>query len=146
MLIGKTSEIPSSSITPQDQYLNRRSFLRNAASATVAAGVAALGAERLGELFDPSLSAFAGTKLQTVPSQLTTSGETLTSYKDVTSYNNFYEFGVDKGQPVMNAGALPTRPWTIRIEGLVKKPKLIDIEALLKFRPLEERVYRHRCV
>ena len=149
MLIGKPSEIPSSAITSQDEYLehqSRRRFLRATASATAAAGAAALGVHRLGEIFDPSLSAFAGTKLQTVKSPLTTTGEELTSYKDVTTYNNFYEFGVEKDEPAKNAGNLPTRPWTIRVEGQVKKPKTFDIEALLRLRPLEDRVYRHRCV
>lgn len=146
MLIGKPPEIPSSAITPQDQYLNRRRFLRGAASTAVAAGAAALGAERLAEVLSPRTSVLAGTRLQTVKSPLTTTGEVLTSQKDITSYNNFYEFGVDKGQPAQNAGALPTRPWTVRVDGMVKKPKTFDIEALLKLRPLEDRVYRHRCV
>jgi sulfoxide reductase catalytic subunit YedY len=81
-----------------------------------------------------------------VKSGLTTTGEELTSLEDVTHYNNYYEFGVEKDQPAKNAGKLPTRPWTVRIEGKVKTPKTFDIEALLKLRPLEERVYRHRCV
>jgi len=142
MLIGKPPGIPSSAITPKDQYLNRRGFLRGA----VAAGAAALGAERLAEVVAPGIGVLAGTKLQTVKSPLTTTGEELTSYKDVTTYNNFYEFGVDKGQPSQNAGGLPTRPWTVRVDGQVKKPKVFDIDALLKLRALEDRVYRHRCV
>jgi sulfoxide reductase catalytic subunit YedY len=112
----------------------------------VAAGAAALGAERLAEVLSPRTSVLAGTRLQTVKSPLTTTGEVLTSQKDITSYNNFYEFGVDKSQPAQNAGALPTRPWTVRVDGMVKKPKTFDIEALLKLRPLEDRIYRHRCV
>ena len=90
--------------------------------------------------------AFAGTKLQTVHSPLTTTGEQLTSYDDITHYNNFYEFGVDKGDPAKNAGGLPTRPWTVKVEGKVAKPLTFDIDDLLKLRPLEDRVYRHRCV
>jgi len=116
--------------------------LRGAASAAVAA----LGAERLAEVLAPREAAKAGTKLETVKSPLTTSGETLTSVKDITSYNNFYEFGVEKDQPAQNAGRLPTRPWTVRVDGMVKKPQTFDIEALLKLRPLEDRIYRHRCV
>ncbi len=146
MLIGKPPGIPSSAITPKDQYFNRRRFLREAVSGTVAAGAALLGAERLAEVISPSIGALAGTRLETVKSPLTTTGEELTSLKDVTTYNNFYEFGVDKGQPSLNAGALPTRPWTVRVDGQVKKAKVFDIEALLKLRPLEDRVYRHRCV
>ena len=149
MLIGKPSDIPSSEITPREEYeryFNRRRFLRTAVSGAVAASAAALGAERLAEVFSPRIAALAGTKLQTVQSPLTTAGEELTSMKDLTTYNNYYEFGVEKDQPAKNAGALPTRPWTVKVEGKVKTPKTIDIEALLKLRPLEDRVYRHRCV
>jgi len=149
MLIGKPSDIPSSDITPRDQYvqyLNRRRFLRGAFSGAVTAGAAALGAERLAEVLSPRIDAFAATKLRTVKSPLTTTGEQLTSFQDITHYNNFYEFGVEKSDPAQNAGGLPTRPWTVRVEGEVKKPKTFDIEALLKLRPLEDRVYRHRCV
>ena len=64
----------------------------------------------------------ADTKLQTVNSPLTTTGEQLTSFDDITHYNNFYEFGVDKDQPAKNAGGLPTRPWTVKVEGKVAKP------------------------
>jgi sulfoxide reductase catalytic subunit YedY len=95
----------------------------------------------------PGTAALADTtKLQTVPGTLTTTGEQLTSFDDITHYNNFYEFGVDKDQPAKNAGALPTRPWTVKVEGKVAKPLTFDIDALLKLRPLEERVYRFRCV
>ena len=146
MLIVKPPDIPSSAITPKDQYLNRRRFLRGAVSGVVAAGAVALGAERLAEVVSPSIGVRAGTRLETVKSPLTTTGEERTSLKDVTTYNNFYEFGVDKGQPSMNAGGLPTRPWAVRVDGQVQKPKLFDIDALLKLRPLEDRVYRHRCV
>jgi sulfoxide reductase catalytic subunit YedY len=146
MLIGKPSDIPSSSITPRDQYINRRRFLRGAVSGAVAAGAAAIGADRLAELISPRIGAFAGTKLETVKSPLTTTGEEPTSFQDLTHYNNYYEFGVQKDEPAKNAGALPTRPWTVRVDGAVQKPQTFDIDALLKLRPLEDRVYRHRCV
>jgi methionine sulfoxide reductase catalytic subunit len=145
MLIGKPTDIASSEITSPEtyrQYLSRRRFLRGAS----AAGVAAFGAERLAEVFSPHTIAAADTKLQTVPSQLTTTGEPLTSYEDITHYNNFYEFGVNKGDPAKNAGGLPTRPWTVKVEGKVAKPLTFDIDDLLKLRPLEDRVYRFRCV
>jgi methionine sulfoxide reductase catalytic subunit len=145
MLIGKPPDIPSSEITPRSAYrefMNRRRFLRGAA----AVGAAALGADRLAQVLEPRATAFAGTKLQTVPSPLTTTGEQLTSYDDITHYNNFYEFGVDKGDPSKNAGGLPTRPWTVKVEGKVAKPLTFDIDDLLKLHPLEDRVYRHRCV
>jgi sulfoxide reductase catalytic subunit YedY len=146
MLIPKPSDIPSSAITPKDQYLNRRRFMRGAVAGGVAAGAAALGLNRIAEIIAPRTGVLADTKLQTVPSKLTTTGEQLTSFEDITHYNNYYEFGVEKDQPAKNAGVLPTRPWTLRVEGLVKKPKTFDIDTLLKMRPLEDRVYRHRCV
>jgi sulfoxide reductase catalytic subunit YedY len=146
MLIGKPADIPSSAITSKDKYLNRRRFLGGAISGAVAAGAAALGADRLAEVVSPRIGAFADTKLETVKSPLSTTGEPLTSLNDITHYNNFYEFGVNKGDPAQNAGVLPTRPWSVKVEGLVKQPKTFDIEALLKLRPLEDRVYRHRCV
>jgi sulfoxide reductase catalytic subunit YedY len=146
MLIGKPADIPSSDITPRDHYVNRRAFMRGAVSGMVAAGAAALGAERVAEVFEPRIRALAGTKLETVKSPLTTTGVALTSFGDITHYNNFYEFGVPKDDPAQNAGVLPTRPWTVKVEGLVKTPKTFDIDALMKLRPLEDRVYRHRCV
>jgi sulfoxide reductase catalytic subunit YedY len=142
MLIGKPSHIPSSAITPKDRYLNRRRFLRGAA----AAGAAALGAARLAEFISPRISAFAGAKLQTVKSPLSTTGEDPTTYENITHYNNYYEFGVPKNEPAEHASALPTRPWTVKVEGKVKTPLTFDIDALLKLRPLEDRIYRHRCV
>jgi sulfoxide reductase catalytic subunit YedY len=146
MLIRKPSDIPSSAITPKEQYLNRRRFLRGALSGAALTGAAVLGVDRLADLASPRLSAFADSKLQTVKSPLSTTGEQLTSLEDITHYNNYYEFGVEKDMPAKNAGVLPTRPWTIKVEGLVKQPKTFDIDTLLKLRPLEDRVYRHRCV
>lgn len=73
-------------------------------------------------------------------------GEGLTSFDAVTHYNNFYEFGTDKEEPARNAGTLRTRPWTIRVDGLAARPRTFDIDALTRAFPLEERVYRHRCV
>jgi sulfoxide reductase catalytic subunit YedY len=109
--------------------------------------VATAAAGQLAQMIRPGTAALADTtKLQTVPGTLTTTGEQLTSFDDITHYNNFYEFGVDKDQPAKNAGALPTRPWTVKVEGKVAKPLTFDIDALLKLRPLEERVYRFRCV
>jgi len=140
MLIGKPPDIPSSEITPMEayrEYLDRRRFLKKAA----VAGAAAIA----GDLIVPR-AAHADTKLQTVPSPLSTTGEQLTSLQDITHYNNFYEFGVDKSDPARNAGGLPTRPWTVAVEGKVAKPLTFDIDQLLKLRPLEDRVYRHRCV
>lgn len=153
MLIGKPNDIPSSEITPKDDYykfqklqklqkLGRRSFI--AGAATLGAG--ALVASRVSGFLSSGQAVKADTKLQTVPGKFTTTGEDLTPYNKVTSYNNFYEFGTEKSDPARNAHTLQTRPWTVAVEGLVKQPKTFDIDALLKLRPIEERVYRHRCV
>lgn len=146
MLIRKPDDIPSSAITPKELFQNRRDFMRNAGVTAAAASAAVLGVNRLADIVSPGTRALADSKLQTVKSSLTTTGEQLTSLQDITHYNNFYEFGVEKDQPAKNAGGLPTRPWTVRIEGKVKTPKTFDIDALLKLRPLEDRVYRFRCV
>ena len=149
MLIRKPSDIPSSEITSEgiyNQFFSRRRFLRNAIAGSAAAGGAIAGADRLADVFSPHASALADTKLQTVKSPLSTTGEQLTTLQDITHYNNFYEFGVQKNEPAENAGRLPTRPWTVKVDGKIKQPKTFDIEALLKLRPLEDRVYRHRCV
>jgi sulfoxide reductase catalytic subunit YedY len=149
MLIRKPSDIRSSEITPYESYkgyFTRRRFLRNALAGTAAVGAAITGAARLADVFSPPIGALADTKLQTVKSPLSVTGEPLTSLQDVTHYNNYYEFGPRKNEPSENAGTLPTRPWTVKIEGKVKQPKTLDIDALLKLRPLEERVYRLRCV
>jgi methionine sulfoxide reductase catalytic subunit len=141
VLIRKSSDIASSEITPKETYLNRRKFMLSAA----AAGVTAAAAERLAQFAAPC-RVMAAWKLTAVKSPLSTTGETLTSYKDITTYNNFYEFGTDKGDPSQNAHSLQTRPWTVSVEGLVKKPQLFDIDAMTRYRPQEERVFRHRCV
>jgi len=149
VFIGKPPDIPSSEITSQDTYtgfLSRRRFLRGAVAGAAGLGAAALGAGRLEQIVNPRVTALADTKLKTVYSPLTTTGEQLTPYDDITHYNNFYEFGIQKDQPAKNAAGLPTRPWTVKVEGKVKKPLTFDIDDLLKLRPLEDRVYRHRCV
>ena len=91
-------------------------------------------------------SVLAGEQLVNIKKTTEALSDKLTDYKDVTTYNNFYEFGTSKEDPAQNAGSLKTRPWTITVEGEVNKPKVIDIEELLKLAPLEERVYRLRCV
>jgi sulfoxide reductase catalytic subunit YedY len=136
----KPSDIASSQITPKWLYVNRRKFIAGAAMAAVGA----VGYKAF-ELVSPSESAEAGTKLQYSKSQYSTS-EPQTPYKDITTYNNFYEFSTDKSGPSELAGKFQPRPWTVSIEGEVAKPKQIDIDSLMKLAPLEERIYRHRCV
>jgi methionine sulfoxide reductase catalytic subunit len=142
MLIRRTksNSIPSSEITPHSAYLNRRAFI-----AAGAASAVTLAAGRMAHAFTPSDTS-SGAKLTTVESPLSTKGVAPTSLYDITHYNNFYEFGTDKGDPARYAGSLRTRPWTVSVEGLVKAKKTFDIDSLLKLRPLEERVYRFRCV
>src|SRR5665213_2363265 len=139
MLIRKSSEIPSSEITPRSTYeafqSNRRRFL---------AGMGSIGAAAFASSLLPR-DAFAATKLTTVPSQYKVN-ETVTPEAKAQSYNNFYEFGSDKGDPAKNAHTLRTRPWTVKFEGLVAKPQTADIDSIMKYRPIEDRTYRFRCV
>jgi sulfoxide reductase catalytic subunit YedY len=134
MVIRKSNDVLSSQITPKSVYLNRRAFM---------AGAAALG---IAGMLEPRHAAADAAKLQTVKSPLSTPGLTPTPYKDITTYNNFYEFGVEKDDPSHNAGKMKTRPWKVTVDGLVKQKKTVTIEELLSFKPIEERVYRHRCV
>src|ERR1700692_4507234 len=132
----------SSEITPKELYVSRRRFLAAAAGF----GAVALSARKIEELLSPTEHAFAGTRLQAKPSPISTTGEKLTPYQAVTHYNNFYEFSTDKEGPSQLAGSFHPQPWTVQIDGLVNKPQTLDYDSLVKLAPLEERVYRHRCV
>ncbi len=138
MLILPKPDIASSEITPKEVYADRRRFLGQA-------GRIALAGATLG-LIGEAKAAPARQKLPGIQRTGYGAGETPTPYEDVTSYNNFYEFGTGKADPAENAHTLRTRPWTVSIEGEVKKPKQIGIDDLLKLAPLEERLYRMRCV
>jgi sulfoxide reductase catalytic subunit YedY len=140
MLIKTVGEIPSSQITDEKLYLNRRQFMRatTAALAGAAAVSVAPGSPGLG-------LASAETPLLNVKKGPFGTDEPMNKPDEIAGYNNFYEFGTDKGDPARNAGRLKTFPWTVKIDGLVDKPGDYHIEDLLKF-PLEERVYRLRCV
>jgi methionine sulfoxide reductase catalytic subunit len=128
----KVKPIAASEITPKALFYGRRQFMQAAGAFSLAAML--------------PKSVWAVDKLADVKKSAYTVGEELTPYKDVTSYNNFYEFGTGKEDPAENAGKFKTRPWTVTVEGEVKKPKVFDIDELLKLAPLEERVYRLRCV
>ena len=128
MLIRKPDDLRSSEITPEGLYHDRREFLR-------AAGLLGIAAATLGNVRSAS---GAG---QEVPLK-----DELTPFEDVTTYNNFYEFGTDKEDPAENAHTLKTKPWSIAVEGFVKKPAVYQLEDFLKPHKLEERVYRLRCV
>jgi len=140
MLIRRRPDILPSEITPRDLYERRREFIKATGLLAAAAGLGAAG------LFGAARPARAGTKLPNVRSSAFSTTEEKTPYKDLTTYNNYYEFGTDKDEPAENAHTLKTRPWSVAIEGEVKKTKTFDIEELLKLAPLEERIYRMRCV
>ncbi len=136
--IPRANEPLPSEITPRELMASRRLFLQQMAAGTLAS----IG------LVDAALAAEAAQR-QALPAQRNAryvAPDKPTAYADASTYNNFYEFGTDKADPAMFAGTLKTRPWTVRIDGEVKKPLTLDIDALLKLAPLEERLYRLRCV
>ena len=141
MLIRKADDIRSSEITPEGVFLNRRKFMSGAA----ALGAGAIAASRIPGFINPATTVFADDKLQTIDSKYSVA-EQQTPFVKATHYNNFYEFGTDKSDPAKNAGTLHTRPWTVQVTGMVKKPQTVNIDDLIHYRPLESRVYRHRCV
>ena len=131
MLIQRPPDFRYSEVTPKRLYLNRRRFLTGlpVAGAALLAGRAA-----------------AGTKLEGLTKSPFSTTEKVTPYNDVTHYNNYYEFGTGKEQPAELAQKLKTSPWTVKVEGAVSKPQVFDIDTIMKMAPLEERIYRHRCV
>jgi sulfoxide reductase catalytic subunit YedY len=142
MLIKRPADIPSSEITDQKVYLNRRQFIRTAAATAAVAG-GALGAERWLNAQQPAAH---GRKLVTKKSPLSTS-ETPNTWEHVTTYNNYYEFGTDKDSPSNLAQKyLKPEPWTVSVEGECNKPAKYHLEDILKGQTLEDRIYRHRCV
>jgi len=134
MVILKSSDIPPSEITPREVYLKRRQFMAGMAALAVAPVLAA-----------PSPPP-RGPQLPGVSPGRFSIAEKKTPFDAVTTYNNFYEFGTGKSDPAENAHTLKTRPWTVAVEGEVKRPRVYDIDDLLKLAPLEERIYRLRCV
>jgi methionine sulfoxide reductase catalytic subunit len=144
MLFKTGGEIPSSEITSKSQYLDRRKFLAGAAALGGAAAMA--GAAGLAVSAAMPEAAFANEKIPNVVKSNYSTNEKQNSYKDITNYNNYYEFSTDKYEPAGLSKNFRTRPWTVKIDGDVQKPKTLDIDALLKLAPQEERIYRHRCV
>ena len=146
MLFRKATQLRSSEITPEGVFQrysqDRRRFL--ATAATIGAG--ALAATQVPSILNPKTTVFAETqKLETVDSKYTVP-DAQTPFAKATTFNNFYEFGTDKSDPSKNAQTLQTRPWTVQVDGMVAKPVTLDVDSILHYRPMESRVYRHRCV
>jgi methionine sulfoxide reductase catalytic subunit len=134
MLIKEAADLRYSDITPKSVYLNRRKFLAGVPAAFLAAR----------EMLSPGRARAAGLGNLAKSSFSTT--EPVTSPEIVTHYNNFYEFGTGKDEPARYAQHFKTSPWTVSVEGAVEKPHKFSMDEILKIAPLEERIYRHRCV
>lgn len=143
MLVKRSPNLKYSDITPRETYLNRRKFLYRMG---LAGGLALTGAG-LVDLVNPSSRAYAATtRLQGMSGNKYSTTERVTPEQVVTTYNNYYEFGTDKGDPAKNAQKFVTSPWSISVEGECAKPREYSMDEILKLAVLEERVYRHRCV
>src|ERR1700730_13210839 len=142
MLLKRAPDLKYSDVTPRDIYMNRRKFLYGMGLA----GSVALAGKSLANLAFPSTRAYASTKLEGVVKGPFSTDEKVSPEATVTGYNNYYEFGTDKGDPAKNAGKFVTSPWSVSVEGEVAKPRKFTMEEILKLAPIEERIYRHRCV
>lgn len=136
-IIKRPGDIKASEITDKSVYLKRREFLKQAGIVSASAAIPGLLAARVEA---------ATKKLQFIRNNTFRIADTPTPYKDVTTYNNFYEFGTGKGDPVRNATRFKTRPWTITVEGHAGKTGQFDLDDIIKPHQLEERIYRLRCV
>jgi len=136
---------PASEITARAVYGSRRRFLQQMAAGAAGVGLAAWAAREGRAQMPPpgQLASLPGAR-SSVPGARVP--DRVTPYRDITTYTNYYEFGTDKAQPAKTARALRTRPWTVSVEGEIRKPGVYGIEDLLKLAPMEERIYRMRCV
>src|SRR5438477_7356947 len=142
MLIKRASDIRSSEITDKKLYLNRRDFIR-AATGTAAAVAAGVGGEAWLQAATPAPH---GRKLENVKKSNFNTDEKPNRWEDITTYNNYYEFGIDKDSPSMLARNFKTAPWTVTVDGECAKKGAMNLEDVLRGETLEERIYRHRCV
>jgi sulfoxide reductase catalytic subunit YedY len=142
MLLKRSPDLKYSDVTPRQVYLDRRKFLYGMGLA----GGLALAGKSAANLAYPSARAYASMKLEGLVKGPFSTNEPVTSEHDVTTYNNYYEFGVEKGDPSKNATKFVTSPWSVSVEGEVAKPRKFTMDEILKLAPLEERIYRHRCV
>jgi sulfoxide reductase catalytic subunit YedY len=142
MLIRSSADIASSEITDKKLYLNRRDFLRATGITAAAAAAGFVSAESHLQ----AKGAPHGRKLTNVQRAFPKPDDKINSWEDITSYNNFYEFGIDKTDPAAKSSKFATSSWKVTIDGECKKTGVMDLEDILKGETLEERVYRHRCV
>lgn len=147
----RASDCSESEVTPESLYLSRRSLLGASVAGLAVAGLPgwsfAADPSRYADVESGAAPGWFAEKLPNTRWQaVTVQGEAITPFKDATHYNNFYEFGTDKGDPAENAGALPTSPWSVVIDGEVGKPGRYALEDFMKPYQLEERIYRLRCV
>src|SRR6267154_5933012 len=142
MLLKRAPDLKYSDVTPRDIYLNRRKFLYGMGLA----GGLALAGKSVANLAFPSARAYAATSLPGLIKGPFSTDEKVTPEQAVATYNNYYEFGTDKGDPAKNAQKFVTSPWSVSVEGEVAKPRKFSMDEILKLVPLEERIYRHRCV
>ena len=143
MLIYRRPDLRSSEITDKSLYLNRRAFSRAAAGTAVAAATGVIGSEALGAAATPAPH---GRKLDNVKKSAFSTDEKPNTWEQITTYNNYYEFGADKDQPSTFARQLKTEPWTVAVDGECNKKATYTLEDVLKGETLEDRIYRHRCV
>jgi methionine sulfoxide reductase catalytic subunit len=139
MLILRPPDIPSSEITDEPLFWNRRRFIGAVGALTGAALISGLRASSPLSRGERGTGGEDGTRRESPE-------DPLTPFEDITTYNNYYEFGVDKGDPSRHAHTLKTRPWTVAVDGEVSKPRVFDVDDVLARYPAEERVYRLRCV
>ena len=137
--IKKPSDLPYSAVTPESIYRSRREFIKTAAFGS-AALIGAAGS------LASDVSAQTLATLPATHNAKYSASDKVNAYDDITSYNNFYEFGTDKDEPARNAYRMKVSPWKVKVDGLVAKPGDYNVEDLVDFKALEERIYRHRCV
>jgi sulfoxide reductase catalytic subunit YedY len=142
VLIQRKPELTYVDVTPKELYFNRRKFLK----AMGVASAATFAGENLLDIFSPPGGVHAGAKFANLIKSPFSTTEKPNSFEDVTHYNNFYEFGIDKDAPAKNAQKFRTSPWTVSVEGEVKTKRKLTMDEIQKLAPLEERIYRHRCV
>jgi sulfoxide reductase catalytic subunit YedY len=143
MLIKRAADIPSSEITDKKLYVNRREFLQAATGTAAIAAAGLLGSEAMLHAATPAPH---GRKLENIKKSPLSADEKPNKWEEITTYNNYYEFGTDKDSPSMTAHSLKPEPWTVNVDGECAKKGPMNLEDILKGQTLEDRIYRHRCV